>query len=90
MFGITANGERKMYDRVLELQVLLFAVRARLVLFGLLGAPDRVSFFSELILYPLFNQLPLLRLLATTGPGRVPQMTNDPTSGPHSVQQEHG
>ena len=50
MFGITANGERKMYDRVLELQVLLFVVRARLVLFGLLGVPDRVSFFSELIL----------------------------------------
>ena len=50
MFGITANRERKMYDRVLELQVLLFAVRARLVLFGLLGVPDRVSFFSELIL----------------------------------------
>lgn len=38
------------YNRVLELKLLLLAVRDRLVLFRLLGAPDRVSLFPQLIL----------------------------------------
>ena len=38
------------YDRVPKLQLLLFAVCTCLILFRLLGAPDRVSLFSKLIL----------------------------------------
>ena len=38
------------HDRVLQLQLLLLAVRGGLVLFRPLGTPDRVSLFAELIL----------------------------------------
>ena len=38
------------HDRVLQLQLLLLAVRGGLVLFRLLGTPDRISLFAELIL----------------------------------------
>ena len=38
------------HDGILELQLLLLSIRARLVLLRLLGSPDSVSLFSQLIL----------------------------------------
>lgn len=52
------------YDRIVELQLLLLPVRNGLVLFCLFGSPDRVSFFSNLVLQSLFNQLSFLALVS--------------------------
>ena len=50
--GISERGHNSAYTNngILELQVLLLAVRTCLVLFRLFGSPDSVSFFSELIM----------------------------------------
>lgn len=52
----------KTHDGVVELKLLLLAVRGVLVLFDLFGAAHGVGLLAQLVLQPLFDQLALFCL----------------------------